>query len=71
MNDLDTQMYMALETVAMFVGEDVTMKKLLSYATNVELHSIIFGWLAAKGLWHNNIDVSSFLKNLREEVDNG
>ncbi len=67
MNDLDTQMYTALNTAVMFVGDGFTMKELLRAAKDSELQGIIFGWLAAKDMWHNDIDVNSFLKNLREE----
>jgi hypothetical protein len=71
MSKLDTQMYMALNTALMFIGQDITMKEMLGYATDAELQGMIFGWLAAKDMWHNDIDVNSFLKNLREEVNNG
>ena len=67
MSELDTQMYMALNTAVMFVGDGFTMKELLRAASGAELQGMIFGWLAAKDMWHNDIDVNSFLKNLREE----
>ena len=73
MKELDTQMYMALQTYVMFVGDDFTMKEFLTQGLGGDLipdlipQGIIFGWLAAKDMWHNDVDVNSFLENLREE----
>lgn len=67
MNDLETQMYMALNAAVMYLGDDFTMKELLTNATDMELQAVIFGWLAAKDMWDNELDVSSFIEQLRAE----
>jgi hypothetical protein len=71
MDELDTQMYMSLQNYVLFVGNGFTMKELLRAFKDTELQCMVFGWLAAKDMWHNDIDVNTFLKNLREEVNNG
>jgi hypothetical protein len=67
MTNLENEMNAAIRIAVYYVqesGVECTAKDLANAMTYTELHAMLFGWLAAKGLWENTVDTNDFIDSL-------